>query len=492
MKQTRAPIFEAVKKHSNNKIIPFHVPGHKGGGGLPELRDYIGEHLMAIDLTCMPDLDNICSPKGVIHEAEKLAANLYGADHAFFLTNGTTQGIQAMIMSVCAEGDKIILPRNAHKSALGGLILSGALPLYINPEINEEFGISMGITPKKVRETLEHHPDTKGVFLIYPNYYGTASHISEIVEISHSFDVPVLVDEAHGAHLKFNKDLPISSLEAGADLTASSTHKLTGSLTQSSMLFLQKDRISPQKVKKVLNLTQTTSPSYILLSSLDLARKQMAIYGEKLVERAIEISHWIRSQLMVIEGCKIFGEGIVGNPGCHDYDPTKVTLNVQGLGFSGYEVESILREKYRIQVELSDLYNVIFLVSIGDTWENAFHLVGSMKKIALQKTYNGTPRPFPPLPKIPKMIMSPREAFYSPTKVINLENSVGEISAEPIMVYPPGIPLLCPGEIISQEIIDYIGILKSENADLQGPIDQGINKISVLTNCNFLDKMQIT
>lgn len=480
--QENTPIFDAVKRYYQDRIVPFHVPGHKGGKGLSEFKAFVGDNLLGIDLTCMPGLDNICNPQGVIAEAEELAAKLYSADHAFFLVNGTTSGIQAMIITVCQPGDKIILPRNAHKSAVGGLIMSGARPIYIVPEINHEFGISMGVTPEKVNSALNQHPDAKAVFIINPNYYGTTSNLSEIVKTAHTFGIPVLVDEAHGAHLHFHSHLPVSAMEAGADLAASSTHKLAGSLTQSSLLLLKKGLISPQKVKAVLNLTQTTSPSYILLSSLDVARKQLAVRGKELLEKVLELANWTRSELNNVRGCKLLGEGLIGLPGCSDFDPTKITLNVQGLGLSGYEMEHILRSQYRIQAELSDLYNILLLITIGDDWENVAFLVESIKNIINRYPLKNIIKLCPPLPKIPQMIVTPREAFYSPAKIIDLNDAAGEISAEAIMAYPPGIPLLCHGEKISQDVIDYINVLRRENADLQGPDDPEIKQIKVLKN----------
>ncbi|MGI9862398.1 aminotransferase class I/II-fold pyridoxal phosphate-dependent enzyme [Moorella naiadis] len=478
--QTRTPVFTAVKQYIDAGIIPFHVPGHKQGRALPEFKEYVGEKVLAMDLTCVPGLDNICNPRDVIREAEELTAAAYGAEQAFFLVNGTTSGIQAMILAVCQPGDKIIIPRNAHRSALGGLILSGARPVYIEPAINADFGISMGITPEQVEGALREHPDTKAVFVISPNYYGTVPPLKEIVVVAHRYNVPVLVDEAHGAHLKFHDALPDSAMEAGADLAASSAHKLAGSMTQSSFLLLQGGRLDPKHIKAVLNLSQTTSPSYILLASLDVARKQMALRGRELLDRTLALARWIRGELARIEGLAIMGDEVTHLPGCSYLDPTKITVNVQGLGMSGYEMENLLRQEYKIQVELSDLYNVLLLVSIGDNEETAGRLVAAFKAIAEERSRKNIIRFCPPLPAIPRMAALPREAFYSQTRSLELEQAEGEISAEAITAYPPGIPLVCPGEVITREIIDYVTLLKNEHADLQGPEDPEIKYIRVL------------
>ncbi|MDW7674744.1 MAG: aminotransferase class I/II-fold pyridoxal phosphate-dependent enzyme [Bacillota bacterium] len=478
----KTPIFAAVRGYVEQKTIPFHVPGHKQGKGLPELTHYLGKNIFEIDLTCMEDLDNICNPTSAIQEAQKLAAETYGADHAYFLVNGTTCGIQGMIMSVCQPGDKIIIPRNVHKSAISGLILSGATPIYLEPEINDNFGIAMGISPEQVEQALICHPDAKAVFVINPTYYGIASNIKRIVEIAHSFKVPVLADEAHGAHLCFNNQLPLSAMEAGADLSAVSTHKLAGSMTQSSMLLLREGLVDPKRVKSVLNLTQTTSPSYILLVSLDFSRKQMALSGKELVQRTIDISYWMRAEIANIDGLELINDELINNVGCYAVDPTKITVNVKRLGLSGYEVEKILRQKYQIQVELSDLYNLIFLVSLGDCYEVASKVIEALKEIADLKSNKNVIKYGFSMPALPEVAVTPQQAFYSETKLVKLEDAVGEISAEAIMAYPPGIPIVCPGERMSQELIDYIKLLKMEKAELQGTEDPKMDYIKVLSN----------
>lgn len=478
--QELTPIFEAVKKYYTERIIPFHVPGHKQGKGLIEFKDYLGANLMGIDLTCTPDLDNICNPHGAILQAEELAAQLFGSDRAFFLVNGTTSGIQTMIMASCKSGDKILLPRNAHKSALGGLILSGAEPVYLESEFNPEFGISMGVKTEKIKWMLKKHPDIKAVFIVNPNYYGTTSDLKEIVSIAHASNIPVIVDEAHGAHLKFHANLPISAMEAGADMSACSSHKLIGSLTQSSILLCREGLVNPTYLKSILNLTQTTSPSYILLSSIDVARKQMALYGEKMIEMTLEKAAWLRNKLHQYPGIKVFGDEVIGKEGCFGFDITKVTINVSGLGLSGFEVEKILRLKYKIQVELSDLYNVMFLISIGDQWENIKYLADCIGDIVRNYENSTVIKLFPPMPEIPQLVASPREAFYGESKSLDLDRAIGEISAETVMAYPPGIPIICPGERITREVIDYINILKLEKADLQGTEDPDLNHIKIL------------
>lgn len=477
----RAPLFDALRKYVDDRVIPFHVPGHKQGRvGDEEFLSYIGHNVMGIDLTIMEDLDGICNPKGVIKEAEELAALAYKADYAYFLSNGTSSGIQAMIMSVCQPGDKILLPRNAHKSAISGVILSGAEPVYLQPEINEYLGIAMGITPEAVQNALNEHPDLKAIFVINTTYYGVASDLRQIVDIAHRHGVAVLVDEAHGAHLSFHESLPLSAMEAGADMSAASTHKLTGSMTQSSMLLIREGLVNPKRVKAVMNLTQTTSPSYILLASLDTARRKIVRDGRQLLEQTIELANWARREINQISGLYIFDTDILGLPGCYAFDPTKVPISARGLGISGYEFERILRQEHGIQVELSDLYNVLALFSIGDNQETAERLVAACRSIASRYKETSMRLVNSRVPDIPELAVLPRDAFHSETVPILLEQAEGEISAEVVMAYPPGIPVVCPGERITRDIIRYIRTMRQEKLSLQGTEDPNVTTIKVL------------
>ena len=378
--QQKTPLFAALKKYVEDKTVSFHVPGHKGGKGIPEFRSFVGENILSIDLTSgILDMDTICNPLGVIREAEGLAAHAFGADYAHFLVNGTTSGIQAMILSVAGPGDEIIVPRNAHRSVVGGLILSGVHPVYIKPVINEYMGIAMGITPESVRRALVEHPNAKAVFVINPTYYGVASDLKKIVEIAHSFGKPVIVDEAHGA-IWFCPDLPVSAMSRSR--YELSIHKLVGSMTQSSILLVKSDLVDDRRVKGALNLTQTTSPSYPLLASLDVARKQIALNGRQLLDRTIKLCEKARNQLNDIKDVYVMGYDVEGTEGCFAYDPTKLAINLREMGLSGFETEKLLKYKYHIQMELSDLYNVLAVGTIGDDEESMNTLITAIKDIS--------------------------------------------------------------------------------------------------------------
>ena len=482
-KQQKTPLFDALKKYVEDRTVSFHVPGHKGGKGIPEFRSFVGENVLSIDVTSgILGLDTICNPLGVIREAEDLAAQAFGADYVHFLVNGTTSGIQAMILSVAGPGDEIIIPRNAHRSVVGGLILSGTKPVYIKPVIDDYMGIAMGITPESVRRALVEYPNAKAVFVINPTYYGVASDLKKIVEIAHSYGKPVIVDEAHGAHLGFHPDLPISAMEAGADMSAASIHKLVGSMTQSSILLVKSDLVDDRRVKGALNLTQTTSPSYPLLASLDVARKQIALNGRQLLDRTIKLCEKARNQLNDIKDVYVMGYDVEGTEGCFAYDPTKLAINLREMGLSGFETEKLLKYKYHIQMELSDLYNVLAVGTIGDDEESMNTLITAIKDISQKYGHKNVVKITSELPENQEMVVSPRFAFYSEKKVVPLEEAEDEISTEMLMAYPPGIPILCPGERITREVIDYAKALSSEGCHLQGTEDPDARSIKVLAD----------
>lgn len=476
--QNTTPLFDAVKKYVDDQVIPFHVPGHKQGEGIPEWRDYIGERVLRMDVNGMDDLDYINNPTGVILKAEELLANAYGAQSSFFLVNGTTSGVQVMILSTCEPGSRLILPRNAHKSTIGGIILSGAIPVYIQPEIHKELGIAMGVSNEAVRNALRDNPHAAAVLLINPTYYGVASDLKSVVRMAHQKGMTVLVDEAHGAHMPFHEEFPLTAMEAGADMSAASMHKTGGSMTQSSVLLLR-NRLDGDKVRQMLNLTYTSSASYPLMCSLDVARKQLATKGKELLDQTLQLARWARAQINQIPGLYAFGKEMIGTPGCFDFDETKLGIHVGRLGLTGYKVESILRKDYNIQVEMSDLYNILAVVTIGDKKENMTALVDALKDIAGKADVREVPNEIL-TPISPEVIISPRDAFYGAKKTVSLDDSVGEIAGEMIMAYPPGIPVIVPGERMSGDIVGYIKRLKEEKCELQGTADPQADTIRIL------------
>lgn len=485
--QSKTPLFDALLEYVNNNTIPFHVPGHKKGqGSWRDFKQFIGINVLSIDVTVFKQVDSLHKPTGVIKEAQELAADAYNSDYTFFSIHGTSGAIQAMIMSVVNPGEKIIIPRNVHKSVTAGIILSGAIPVYMQPEIDTSVGVALNVTPETVEITLNENKDAKAVLIINPTYYGVATDIKKIAEIVHKHDIPLIVDEAHGPHLHFNDRLPISAIDAGADICSQSTHKIIGSMTQSSMLHVKKGIVDVSRVKTVMSLLQTTSPSYVLLASLDVARKQMVIEGKKLLDNTIELANYARNKINNIEGYYCFGNEVLLKKGAYGFDPTKVTITCKDLGLSGYELERILAEKYHIQAEMSDLYNVLCVFSLGDSKESVDALINALREISEQQCCSVRRKiEIIDVPKIPEQILSPKDAFNSMSISIPISDSIGQISSEFLMAYPPGIPVLCPGEMITKEIIDYINALKDAHLYVQGTEDPEVNNIRVVSDLNI-------
>jgi len=481
----QTPLFSGVVEHAKRNPIQFHIPGHKKGVGMnPEFRNFIGENALSIDLINIGPLDDLHHPKGIIKEAQTLAADAFGADHTFFNVQGTSGAIMTMIMSVCNPGDKIIIPRNVHKSISSAIIFSGAIPVFIHPVMDKKLGISHGITTSSVKTALEQHPDAKAVLVINPTYFGVACNLKEIVEVAHSFEVPVLVDEAHGVHIHFHEELPMSAMEAGADMAATSVHKLGGSMTQSSVLNVKGSLVSPKRVQAVISMLTTTSTSYLLLSSLDAARKQLALHGKEMIDFAIRLANKAREAINQIPGLYCMGEEILDTEeeSTYDFDPTKLLIHVRDLGLTGFEVENWLRDEANIEVEMSDLYNILCIVTPGDTEQTVQALVDALKLLEKKSKDMDTATEQVPieLPNIPVLAMSPREAFYSETELVPFDQSAGRTIAEFIMVYPPGIPILLPGEIITEDNLTYIRHNMEVGLPVQGPEDYDFTYIRVI------------
>ncbi|WP_042223920.1 aminotransferase class I/II-fold pyridoxal phosphate-dependent enzyme [Oceanobacillus manasiensis] len=480
--QTRTPLFSGLLKHIDNNPTQFHIPGHKQGNATePAFRSFLGDNAFKMDLINIEPLDDLHHPSSIIKEAQELAADAFGADYTFFSIQGTSGAIMTMVMSVCNPGDKIIVPRNVHKSVTSAIIFSGAIPVFIHPELDPLLGISHGITPKAVKHALEVHPDAKAVLVINPTYFGVSADLESIVEIVHHYNIPVLVDEAHGVHIHFHDKLPLSAMQAGADIAATSVHKLGGSLTQSSVLNLQGNRISHERVQTILSMLTTTSTSYILLASLDTARKQLATSGHPQIDQAINLANYARNSINDLQFIYCTGEEILGTEAAYSFDPTKLIVSVKELGITGYDAEVWLRKNFNIEVELSDLYNILCIITPGDsdqTIETLItalrHLEKAMLPLSCKKDVKVR------IPEIPFLALAPRDAFYAETEIIPFAEAAGRISAESIMVYPPGIPIFIPGEIITDENIHYIWENIEAGLPVQGLQDETLQSIRVI------------
>ena len=476
--QTRAPIYEALEQFRSMRVVPFDVPGHKRGRGNPELVQLLGESCVGLDVNSMKPLDNLCHPVSVIREAEELAAQAFGAAHAFLMVGGTTSAVQSMVLSAVKGGEKIILPRNVHRSVMGALVLCGAIPVYVNPECDHRLGIPLGMRLAEVERAILENPDAKAVLVNNPTYYGICSDLRGIVELAHRHGMLCLADEAHGTHFYFHEELPLSAMEAGADMAAVSMHKSGGSLTQSSLL-LTGPGVQPGTVRQIINLTQTTSASYLLLSSLDIARRNLALRGRAEFQRVMGMADYARKEINQIGGYYAFSRELINGDSVYDFDITKLSVNTLEVGLAGIEVYDLLRDEYDIQIEFGDLGNILAYLSIGDRPREVERLVSSLSEV--RRRFG---KPGAGLMKQeyiePQVAVSPQEAFYAPHRQLPLEETVGMVCSEFVMCYPPGIPILTPGERITREILEYILYAKKKGCSMTGPEDPEIRYLNVL------------
>ena len=478
MNQNRAPIYEALKNMSSSRIVPFDVPGHKRGRGNEELKEFLGEKCLSVDVNSMKPLDNLCHPVSVIMEAQELAAEAFGAKNAFFMVGGTTSCVQSMIMYACKRGDKIILPRNVHRSAINALILCGAVPVYVNPDVDNKLGISLGMSVSQVKEAIEQNPDAKAILVNNPTYYGICSDIRSIVKLAHEKNMLVLADEAHGTHLSFGENLPVSAMAAGADMSSVSMHKSGGSLTQSSILLTGKN-INADYMRQIINLTQTTSGSYLLLSSLDLSRRNLSKNGKEIFAKVCEMAQYARNEINNIGDYYAFSEELVNGDSIYAFDNTKLSIYTLDTGLAGIEVYDYLRDEYDIQIEFGDLANILAYISVGDRPRDIERLVSALSEIRrrFKKDRTGI---WTQEYINPQVMVTPQDAFYGQKQQLLLEDAVGHICTEFVMCYPPGIPILAPGELITEKIVHYIQYAKEKGCSMTGTEDININKLNVL------------
>lgn len=479
LSQTNAPIEEALVRMKRARLVPFDVPGHKRGRGNPELAAFLGAACLDVDVNSMKMLDNLCHPVSVIRDAEHLAAEAFRAAHAFFMVSGTTGSVQAMILSTVGRGDKIIMPRNVHRSAINALILCGAVPIYVNPGIEDTLGIALGMRTDDVAAAMECHPDAKAVFVNNPTYYGICSDLRAITEKAHARGMKVLVDEAHGTHLYFSDRLPTAAMDAGADMAAISMHKSGGSLTQSSIL-LCADTMPLGYVHQIINITQTTSASYLLLASLDISRRNLALRGREVIDRIIGLVAYARDEINAIGDYYAYGRELIDGDAVYDFDTTKLSIFTRATGLAGIEVYDILRDDYDIQTEFGDIANLLAYVSVGDRPKDIERLVAALAEI--RRNYRKDPSKTLKMEYIdPVVVCGPQDAFYAEKESLPIQETKGRICVEFVMCYPPGIPILAPGEEITDEILTYIRYAKKKGCQITGPEDMSIQRLNVMT-----------
>ncbi len=476
----QTPLLDALRKSVQKPHAAFYAPGHKQGqGSRHQLKDLFGKAVLKADLPELPELDNLFAPEGVIEEAQQLAAIAFGAEQTWFLVNGSTCGIMAAILATCGAGDKIILPRNIHQSAIAGLILSGAMPVFVDPEYDPQSGLAYNVTPEAVEQALIENPDTKAVMMLHPTYQGICSNLKAIADLVHQFNLPLLVDEAHGAHFTFHNDLPPSAMRVGADLTVQSTHKTLSAMTQASMLHLQGDRLCSRRISKALQLVQSTSPSYLLLASLDAARQQMATQGEELMSQTIALANTARTKIAEMTNLSVLPSTI--QPGAEHFDQTRLTINVSQLGITGFEADEILHEQLGVTCELPLLQHLTFIISLGNTAEDIQKLIKACQTLSqsfaidhssliIDQQFSASYQP----------AISPREAYFATTETIRIEEAGDRLCGELICPYPPGIPLLMPGEVITTNAINYLRQILAAGGTITGCNDPTLQTIQIL------------
>jgi arginine decarboxylase len=485
--QPTAPYLEAVTAYGFRGSTRFHVPGHKGGGGAdPGLRTALGESAMLLDVP--QDIEGIdIGPSPTPYEhAEHLAAEAYGAEQTWFLTNGATQGNHALCLALAPLGTRVVLQRNSHASLIDGLVLSGGVPLFVAPEYDPELGMAHGVTPEALAEAISRAGDATAAFIVSPTYYGMAADVEACAEVAHAAGMALIVDCAWGSHFGFHAGLPENPLRLGADAMIASTHKIVGSLTQSAMLLVgnrsHPHRVDTGAVARAVRLVRSTSPSSLLMASLDAARRQLAVHGEALLDRTIAAAERARDTIGAAPGCSVVGESFVGRPGIAGWDPLRIVVDIRGTGCTGYEVAAALRASYDIYVELATHATIVLVLGLGqpvEPLERVAHDFGAtVKRIA--RSGPAAPIVRPPVALDYETVVPPREAFLGARDEVPVADAVGRISCESIAGYPPGVPSLLPGERVTAEVVTYLRELTAAGARLHGAADPTFTTLLVL------------
>ncbi len=479
--QNSTPLLDTLLAHAQNKVVSFHTPGHKNGAGiLPKLKDFTKRNVYYLDVTVFPEVDSLHDPVGCIKQAQELAAKAYGSKHAFFLVNGSTVGNIAMLMSACDPGDSVILSRTCHKSVLAGIIISGVWPIWIQPVVDQQRDIIYEVSSKEIEEYIKNYPEAKAVFVTSPNYNGICTDLIKIQEVCNKYNKILLVDEAHGPHLKFHPDLPVSAAEVNVDMYVHSMHKVLSALSQGSILHFKSDKIDINRVKRVVSMLQTTSPNYFILASIDAARMQVVKYGFKVFSKLIKYCEQAREEINKLPNIFTLVRKEIQSD-YYDLDLTKLTINVTKTGLPGYKIEEILAKEYKIQVDCADMFNLVAITGFGTTKEDIEKLVYAITDIS--KKYYGKHKfwklQLPPLTT--EVVMLPRDAFFSTnTKRVPLKKAAGHISAQVLTPYPPGLPILTPGERITKEVISYLEELASFTVRVVGQESEFLKTIKVI------------
>jgi arginine/lysine/ornithine decarboxylase len=478
----RAPILEGIQWWIERDFAPFATPGHKRGRGVePGMRELFGERLFEVDIPLGGGIDDTHFSQQTLVAAEKLGALAWGAERTFYLLNGSSAGNHAFLLGMCSPGDTVIVARDIHKSLLVALILTGVKPVWVAPRLHPELEIGIGVHADDIAAALDEHPEAKLVVLVSPSYCGVSSDLEAIANTAHERGVPVYVDEAWGPHFHFHPDLPKSAMASGIDGAVTSAHKILPSVNQAALLNVQGPYVDKARMKTSVAMVNTTSPSVIILGSIDGARRQMALHGAELLGVAISLADQLRARLAEIPGVSVLTREALGVP---QYDLTKLVIDVHELGLTGYEVEEMMRQRFHIQPEMSDLMSVVCLISVADDQQSIDRLVDAFETMSSERDTRQHSTML--IRSAGTMIapgvqaLSPREAFFARTREVPLSEAAGEISAELVIPYPPGIPVLAPGEIIQQAKLDYLREGAAHGMYLSGASDPTARTIKVV------------
>jgi arginine decarboxylase len=483
--QHETPYLDAALSHRAAGFTPFHTPGHKLGKGAPSrLRELLGEPCLQADVPMAGGIEDTRESTHLVRLAEDYAAEAWGAERSWFLVNGSTSGMHALVLTLCGPGETVIVPRNAHKSMLAGLIFSGATPVYMEPEVDLQWGIPLNVTAADAQRALTAHPQARALFVTSPTYSGLGADLVAIAKVAHAAGIPFVTDQAWGPHLRFCPDLPIDAMSAGADAAVVSTHKLISGITQSSVLLARGDRLNLARLDGMVHLTQTTSPQALIYASIDAGRQQMATSGAELWRNAIALAEWARAKLNSLPGVRCLGQEMLQRCGVVSFDPTRLTISTADLGHSGHELEMILRDDYRIAVEAADPLNVVLNVTHADSRDDLETLVAAFTSYVERFGQPGGGSAAARLARPPaftRQVLSPREAFFAPSEALPLTRCAGRVSAEMVTPYPPGIPVLGPGEEVSPEIIAYLEEGAASRLKVHGPEDHSLRSLRVVS-----------
>jgi arginine decarboxylase len=485
--QCSTPYLDALLRHKARAFVAFSTPGHKHGKGAPAgMVEAFGRTFLEADVPMAGGVEDSRESTDLLHAAEDLAAQAWGAERCFFLVNGSTGGVQSLVITLAGPGDTLIVPRNAHKSLLAGLIFSGAMPHYVEPAIDPEWGVPQNITVAAAVEALRACPGARAFFVTSPTYNGFGADLRALATLVHAAGMPYVVDQAWGPHLRFCSRLPIDAMSAGADAAVTSTHKLISGLTQSSVLLANGDRLNLKRLQGAVKMTQSTSPQAIIYASIDACRMQMATEGEELWTRAVELAEWAREQTNRIEGLRCLGHECLERDGIASFDPTRLTITACALGDTGWQLETALRDGYGIAVEAADTLNVVLNVTHGDSREDLERLVAALKDYAARRDATASEAGAACLslmanpPRFTRQELSPHDAFFARSVALPLAGCVGRVSAEIITPYPPGIPVLGPGELVSDECVAYLTEAGARGLHVHGPEDLSLRTLRVV------------